>query len=144
MLKFVRKSLGWAWLNTKVKVENFHSQLKSHIKKQLMTSILVDIRIYLPKRYLPRPQVYFIEVNNSILTMLWPAVLLHLVIFLNWSGKQGFPKIVSEYDQEIPQPQPHTTHGTARKSHTTIKDYLKFINQIIIKYYLWYALLQKS
>ena len=34
-------------LVTKVKEENFHSQLKSHIK-QLMTSIQVDIRIYLP------------------------------------------------------------------------------------------------
>ena len=34
-------------LVTKVKEENFHSQLKSHIK-QLVTSIQVDIRIYLP------------------------------------------------------------------------------------------------
>ena len=33
-------------LVTKVKVENFHSQLKSHITKQLLTSISVDIRIF--------------------------------------------------------------------------------------------------
>ena len=33
---------------TKVKVENFHSLLKSHIAKQLLTSMGVDMRIYLP------------------------------------------------------------------------------------------------
>ena len=32
----------------KVKAENIHSYLKSHITKQLLTSISVDIRIYLP------------------------------------------------------------------------------------------------
>ena len=31
----------------KLKVENFHSQLKSHITKQLLTSIYADIRSYL-------------------------------------------------------------------------------------------------
>ena len=36
-------------LVTKVKEENFHSQLKSYnITKQLLTLISVDIRIYLP------------------------------------------------------------------------------------------------
>ena len=34
--------------NNKVKVEKFHSKLKSHITKQLLTSISVDMRIYLP------------------------------------------------------------------------------------------------
>ena len=33
---------------TKVKVENFHSWLKSHITKQLLTSISEDMQIYLP------------------------------------------------------------------------------------------------
>ena len=33
---------------TQVKVETSHSKLKSHITKQLLTSILVDMRIYLP------------------------------------------------------------------------------------------------
>ena len=33
---------------TKVKVENFQSSLNSHITKQLLTSISVDLRIYLP------------------------------------------------------------------------------------------------
>ena len=33
---------------TKVKVENFHSKLKSHVTKQLLTSISVDMRINLP------------------------------------------------------------------------------------------------
>ena len=31
-----------------MKVEKFHSKLKSHITKQLLTSISEDIRIYLP------------------------------------------------------------------------------------------------
>ena len=33
---------------TKVKVDIFHSQMQSHITKQLLTSISVDIWIYLP------------------------------------------------------------------------------------------------
>ena len=33
---------------TKVKVENFHSWLTSHITKQLLTSISVDMMTYLP------------------------------------------------------------------------------------------------
>ena len=32
----------------KLKVENFHLKLKSHITKQVLTTISVDIRIYLP------------------------------------------------------------------------------------------------
>ena len=35
-------------LTTKVKVEKFHSLMKSHIRKQLLTALSVDIRIYLP------------------------------------------------------------------------------------------------
>ena len=33
---------------TQVIVETSHSKLKSHITKQLLTSISVDMRIYLP------------------------------------------------------------------------------------------------
>ena len=43
------KSLGSRLTSaTKVKVEHFHSKLKTHITKQLLTSISVDMRIYLP------------------------------------------------------------------------------------------------
>ena len=50
--RIVRKTLVEHYFNntnlvTKVKVETFHSQLKSQITKQLLTSISVDIRIYL-------------------------------------------------------------------------------------------------
>ena len=49
LLTLVRKFSGWIWLQTmKVKVEHFHSQLKRHITKQLLTSMSVDIRIHLP------------------------------------------------------------------------------------------------
>ena len=39
---------------------------------------------------------------------------------LNYKQYGPRPKIVSEYNQEIPQSQTVQTHGTARKSHTTI------------------------
>ena len=42
-------------LTTSVKVE-FHSQLKSPITKQLLTSISVDIGIYLPLKVILRPR----------------------------------------------------------------------------------------
>ena len=40
---------------TKVKVDIFHSQMKSHITKQLLTSISVDIWIYLPLKVIFSP-----------------------------------------------------------------------------------------
>ena len=64
-------------LVTKVKEENFNSQLKSHKTKQLLTSIQVDIRIYLPLKVIytsafglgevENPHVYLIGVNNCIM-----------------------------------------------------------------------------
>ena len=40
---------------TKVKVDIFHSQMKSHIRKQLLTSISVDAWIYLPLKVIFSP-----------------------------------------------------------------------------------------
>ena len=58
-LKTVVKSCENDFSNTilvaKVKVRVFHKWLKSHITKQLMTSISVDIKIYLPSKVIRRP-----------------------------------------------------------------------------------------
>ena len=50
-----------------MKVEHFHSKLKSHITKQLLTTISVDIRIYLPEKVIIYRGRYLIEVNNCII-----------------------------------------------------------------------------
>ena len=50
-------------LTTNMKVAKFHSKMKSHMTKQLLTSISVDMRIYM---YLPLKVIFTFRVDKSL------------------------------------------------------------------------------
>ena len=52
----------------KLKVENFHLKLRSHITKQLLTTISVDIRIYLPLKviFISAMQPFLVDKSSCL------------------------------------------------------------------------------